>query len=90
MKKIKKGMKKLYCKQYNCRLQHFSENLDMCFFYSAFTGTKEAQHIVRSIEKLQKENGKLKREYETQPNLEQSVIDSIKTLSTMKIREILR
>ncbi|CAH2983536.1 unnamed protein product [Chilo suppressalis] len=52
-------------------------------------GTKEAQHIVRAIEKLQKDHGKMKREYETQLPLDQSIIDSIKTLSSMKIREIL-
>ncbi|CAG9789494.1 unnamed protein product [Diatraea saccharalis] len=53
-------------------------------------GTKEAQHIVRSIEKLQKDHGKMKREYETQLPLEESILESIKSLSTMKIREILR
>ncbi|KAI8424803.1 hypothetical protein MSG28_006735 [Choristoneura fumiferana] len=52
-------------------------------------GTKEAQHIVRGIEKLQKEHGKTKREYETQVPLAQNLVDSVKTLSTMKIREIL-
>ncbi|KAM3959300.1 polyribonucleotide nucleotidyltransferase 1 [Aphomia sociella] len=52
-------------------------------------GTKEAQHIVRGIEKLQKEHGKMKREYEVPLPLDQSIIDNIKTLSTMKIREIL-
>ncbi|XP_049878134.1 polyribonucleotide nucleotidyltransferase 1, mitochondrial [Pectinophora gossypiella] len=52
-------------------------------------GTKEAQHIVRGIEKLQKDHGKLKREYETTPPLDQTIVDTIKTLSSMKIREIL-
>ncbi|XP_072929700.1 polyribonucleotide nucleotidyltransferase 1, mitochondrial isoform X4 [Epargyreus clarus] len=52
-------------------------------------GTKEAQHVVRGIEKLQKNHGKMKREYETLVPLEQSIVESIKTLSTMKIREIL-
>ncbi|XP_059047353.1 polyribonucleotide nucleotidyltransferase 1, mitochondrial [Achroia grisella] len=52
-------------------------------------GTKEAQHIVRGIEKLRKDHGKMKREYELPLPLEQSIIDNIKTLSTMKIREIL-
>lgn len=53
-------------------------------------GTKEAQHIVRSIQALQKSHGKMKREYEVQTPMDQSVVDSIKTLSSMKIREILR
>lgn len=53
-------------------------------------GTKEAQHIVRGIESLQKKHGRMKREYEVPPPLDQNVIDSIKTLSSMKIREILR
>ncbi|XP_045511819.1 polyribonucleotide nucleotidyltransferase 1, mitochondrial [Pieris brassicae] len=52
-------------------------------------GTKEVQHIVRSIEKLQKDHGKTKREFEVPNQINQSVIDSIKTLSNMKIREIL-
>lgn len=45
---------------------------------------------MRGIEKLQKEHGKTKREYETQVPLAQNLVDSVKTLSTMKIREILR
>lgn len=52
-------------------------------------GTKEAQQIVRGIEKLQKDHGKMKREYEIQPPLEQNIVDTIKILSSMKIREIL-
>ncbi|XP_023949906.2 polyribonucleotide nucleotidyltransferase 1, mitochondrial [Bicyclus anynana] len=52
-------------------------------------GTKEAQHIVKSIQTLQKSHGKTKREYEIQVPLDQSVLDSVKTLSSMKIREIL-
>ncbi|KOB66018.1 Polyribonucleotide nucleotidyltransferase 1, mitochondrial, partial [Operophtera brumata] len=39
-------------------------------------GTKEAQHIVRGIETLQKKHGRMKREYESQTPLEQSVVDS--------------
>ncbi|XP_063387477.1 polyribonucleotide nucleotidyltransferase 1, mitochondrial [Cydia fagiglandana] len=53
------------------------------------TGTKEAMHIVRGIEKLQKDHGKAKREYDTQLPVPQNVVDAVKTLSTMKIREIL-
>ncbi|CAH2044633.1 unnamed protein product, partial [Iphiclides podalirius] len=52
-------------------------------------GTKEAQHVVRAIEKLQKTHGKKKREYEKSPELDPNIVDSIKTLSTMKLREIL-
>ncbi|CAG9128227.1 unnamed protein product [Plutella xylostella] len=52
-------------------------------------GTKEAQSIVRSIEKLAKEHGRLKREYEAPPPLDTAVVESIRTLSSMKIREIL-
>ncbi|XP_047034048.1 polyribonucleotide nucleotidyltransferase 1, mitochondrial [Helicoverpa zea] len=52
-------------------------------------GTKEAQHIVKGIEKLQKLHGKTKRVYETPPGLPQEIVDSINTLSSMKIREIL-
>ncbi|XP_075983169.1 polyribonucleotide nucleotidyltransferase 1 [Anticarsia gemmatalis] len=52
-------------------------------------GTKEAQNIVRGIEKLQKTHGKMKREYESSPPLPQDIKDSVNTLSSMKIREIL-
>ncbi|XP_061384367.1 polyribonucleotide nucleotidyltransferase 1, mitochondrial [Danaus plexippus] len=52
-------------------------------------GAKEAQNVVRGIEKLQKSHGKMKREYEMPAVLDPSVVDSIKTLSSMKIREIL-
>ncbi|XP_060805038.1 polyribonucleotide nucleotidyltransferase 1, mitochondrial [Amyelois transitella] len=52
-------------------------------------GTKEAQHIVRGIEQLQKLHGKRKRVIEEATPVSSDVIDSIKTLSTMKIREIL-
>ncbi|XP_045502579.1 polyribonucleotide nucleotidyltransferase 1, mitochondrial [Colias croceus] len=51
--------------------------------------TKEAQNIVRGIEKLQKTHGKMKREYEMPEPLDESIVETIKTLSTMKIREIL-
>ncbi|KAF9801531.1 hypothetical protein SFRURICE_012177 [Spodoptera frugiperda] len=52
-------------------------------------GTKEAQLIVRGIEKLQKTHGKMKRAYETPAPLHQDIVDTISTLSSMKIREIL-
>ncbi|KAL4703578.1 hypothetical protein ACJJTC_006964 [Scirpophaga incertulas] len=52
-------------------------------------GTKEAQHIVRAIEKLQKDHGKMKRNYEIQSSLDDSTVESIRTLSSMKLREIL-
>ncbi|XP_053613337.1 polyribonucleotide nucleotidyltransferase 1, mitochondrial [Plodia interpunctella] len=52
-------------------------------------GTKEAQHIVRGIEQLQKKHGKRKREFEEPVPVKTDVVDSIKTLSSMKIREIL-
>ncbi|CAH1637903.1 unnamed protein product [Spodoptera littoralis] len=52
-------------------------------------GTKEAQLIVRGIEKLQKSHGKMKRAYETPAPLRQEIMDAVSTLSSMKIREIL-
>ncbi|CAB3249435.1 unnamed protein product [Arctia plantaginis] len=52
-------------------------------------GAKEAQLIVRGIEKLAKDHGKKKREYLIPQPPPQTVIDSIHTLSSMKIREIL-
>lgn len=53
-------------------------------------GTKEAQAVVNGIEKLQKECGKTKRVLEEQPKLPEEVIDAIKTMSDMRLREIFR
>lgn len=53
-------------------------------------GTKEAQSIVNGIEKLQKEYGKPKRNLEEQNKLPEQIIDAIKTLSDMRLREIFR
>ncbi|XP_026743161.1 polyribonucleotide nucleotidyltransferase 1, mitochondrial isoform X1 [Trichoplusia ni] len=52
-------------------------------------GTREAQLIVRGIERLQSDWGKMKRKYEEKEPLPQMVVDSISSMTTMKIREIL-
>lgn len=53
-------------------------------------GTKEAQHIVSAIEKLQKTHGKPKRIFEAQNGISDEVAEAIKSLSDMRLREIFR
>lgn len=53
-------------------------------------GTREAQHIVSAIEKLQKTHGKTKRVLEPPAEVAAEVIDAVKTLSDMRLREIFR
>ncbi|KPI92061.1 Polyribonucleotide nucleotidyltransferase 1, mitochondrial [Papilio xuthus] len=52
-------------------------------------GAKEAQHVVRAIERLASAHGKRKREYAPPPHLPGDVADALRALCTMKIREIL-
>lgn len=53
-------------------------------------GAKEAQHIIQSIEKLQKTFGKPKRALELEPReeLSEEVIEAIRSLSEMRIKKI--
>lgn len=53
-------------------------------------GTKEAQSIINGIEKLQKEHGKPKRVLEDQNTLPDEIINAIKAMSDMRLREIFR
>ncbi|XP_026480125.1 polyribonucleotide nucleotidyltransferase 1, mitochondrial-like [Ctenocephalides felis] len=53
-------------------------------------GTREAQGIISSIEKLQKSHGKTKRELNILPEVSDDLISAIKSLSEMRIREIFR
>lgn len=53
-------------------------------------GTKEAQSIIGAIEKLQKACGKPKRVLEEQAKLHDEVVEAIKTMSDMRLREIFR
>ncbi|GLV40633.1 Polynucleotide phosphorylase [Carabus blaptoides fortunei] len=53
-------------------------------------GTREAQHIVSAIEKLQKVHGKAKRVLEPTIQVASEVIEAVKTLSDMRLREIFR
>ena len=51
-------------------------------------GVKECQGIIQAIQNLQKQYGKTKRTIEAPPELPQEVIESVKSLSEMKLREI--
>lgn len=53
-------------------------------------GTKEAQAIIMSIEKLQKAIGKPKRAVEPEINVPDEVDDAIKSMSEMRLREVFR
>ncbi|KAL3287573.1 hypothetical protein HHI36_002041 [Cryptolaemus montrouzieri] len=54
------------------------------------TGAKEAQQVVNSIEKLQKLYGKPKRELVPNVELSEEIIEALRLLSEMRIREVLR
>lgn len=53
-------------------------------------GTKEAQHIISAIEKLQKQFGKPKRTYDVPKKVADEIIDSVRSMSEMRLREIFR
>ncbi|KAJ8962646.1 hypothetical protein NQ318_001039 [Aromia moschata] len=54
------------------------------------TGTKEIQNIVSELERLQKAFGKPKRLLETPPELSEEIIEALKSLSNMRVREIFK
>lgn len=54
------------------------------------TGTKEAQHIVNSIENLQKQCGKPKRDLESKLEVSEEVVESLRSLSEMRVKEVLQ
>lgn len=51
-------------------------------------GTKEAQHVINSIEKLQKEYGKPKREIPPATDLSEETKEAIISLTRMRVREV--
>nr|CAI5850261.1 unnamed protein product [Callosobruchus analis] len=54
------------------------------------TGTKEAQHIVNGIEKLQKTCGKPKRSSEKPPEPSEEVMEAMRSLTEMRAKEIFK
>lgn len=52
------------------------------------TGTKEAQHIINSIEKMQKEFGKPKRELLPANELSGEIAEALESLTHMRVKEI--
>jgi polyribonucleotide nucleotidyltransferase len=51
-------------------------------------GTKETQHVISGIEKLQKSFGKTKREFEPPVEASEEVNEAVRSLSEMRIRKI--
>lgn len=64
--------------------------LQQDFFHALKVGVKECQLIVQSIMQLQKQYGKAKRELETIPETCSEVVEAIRSLSEMRLREIFR
>lgn len=54
------------------------------------SGTKEAQNIINDIEKLQKTFGKNKRELEALPELSEEILEALRSLTEMRVREIFK
>ncbi|KAK9872483.1 hypothetical protein WA026_017951 [Henosepilachna vigintioctopunctata] len=52
--------------------------------------TKEAQHIVTSIEKLQKQYGKPKREMQVKTEVSEEILEALRSLSEMRVKEVLQ
>lgn len=51
-------------------------------------GTKEAQHIVNSIDRVQQEYGKIKREVLTKNELSAEMLEALESLTQMRVKEI--
>ncbi|CAH1972514.1 unnamed protein product [Acanthoscelides obtectus] len=54
------------------------------------TGTKEAQHIINEIEKLQKTFGKPKREMEKPPELSEEALEALRSMTEMRVKGIFK
>ena len=52
-------------------------------------GVNQTQSVITAIEKLQKKHGKAKRELVEQPVLDEKIFNSLKLMSTAKIRDVL-
>ncbi|XP_018571770.1 polyribonucleotide nucleotidyltransferase 1, mitochondrial [Anoplophora glabripennis] len=54
------------------------------------SGTKEVQNIVNDIETLQKSYGKKKRELESPAELSEEILEALRSLTEMRVREIFK
>lgn len=52
------------------------------------TGTKEAQHVINGIEKMQKAVGKQKRDLISENELSEEVLEALESLTQMRVKEI--
>lgn len=72
-------------------LEGSADNIYQQDFLKAIkSGVKECQKIVSAISQMQKTYGRPKRLFETKPNTEQSVHDSMKVMCEMRLREVLQ
>lgn len=56
----------------------------------SITGTKEAQVIIAAIEKLQKNFGKNKRLIESGVEINSEMLNTVRSFSVMRLREVFR
>lgn len=64
--------------------------LQQDFLKAIKVATKEAQSVITAIEKLQKDHGKKKRDIEQKTELNDEVIEAVRSLAEMRIKEIFR
>lgn len=62
--------------------------LQQDFLKAVKAGVKECQKICHSVSELQKQCGKTKRSFETKLIINEEIIECVKTLSTMRLKEI--
>ncbi|XP_068893195.1 polyribonucleotide nucleotidyltransferase 1, mitochondrial [Tenebrio molitor] len=67
---------------------HASSILQQDLLKAIKMGTKETQHVINGIEKLQKSFGKTKREFEPPVEASEEVNEAVRSLSEMRIRKI--
>lgn len=62
--------------------------LQQDFLKAIKTGTKEAQHVINNIEKMQKEFGKPKRGLLPESELSSEIVEALESLTHMRVKEI--
>ncbi|KAF4528142.1 hypothetical protein B566_EDAN011158 [Ephemera danica] len=64
--------------------------LQQDFLKAVKTGVKETHHVIQGIQQLQKYYGKAKREIQEIASPPEALVDAVKSLSEMRLREIFR
>lgn len=62
--------------------------LQQDFLKAIKAGVKECQKIVQSIQQLQSKVGKTKRNFETKPDQDEVVIEAVRTMCDLRLREV--